>query len=72
MVQPLMSRTGTISRYRGFTNFDEVLTISDLGSVEMEKNRNYFLKPKPPGSDPPKKVEPEKPKPKTTTKPKQK
>lgn len=61
-------------RSDGFTNFDEVLTISDLGSVEMEKNRNYFLKPKPPGSDPPKKVEPEKPKPKTnsTAKPKQK
>ncbi len=58
-------------RSDGYSNFEETLSISDMGSVEMEKNKNYLLKLRP-GGEPPKPKDTPKQGPKPTPKPKPK
>ncbi len=50
---------------QGYTDYKEEITISDFGKVDIEKNRNFLLKPKPGYVPPVEKVENnKKPKPK--------
>jgi hypothetical protein len=53
---------------QGYTDYKEEITISDYGKVDIEKNRNFLLKPKPGYVPPVEKVENnKKPKPKPKT-----
>ncbi|MBA3680127.1 MAG: tetratricopeptide repeat protein [Bacteroidetes bacterium] len=53
---------------QGYLDYKEEITISDFGKIDIEKNRNFILKPKPGYVPPVQKVDNKKPKPKAGAK----